>query len=343
MPRVSVIMPVYNTGKYLRETVDSLLKQTFRDFELILVDDGSTDGSGDACDAYAAKDPRVRVKHGRNGGICASRNAGLELARGEWVAFSDHDDYVEPDMLATLVAAAGASGAPLVKCNHVTLRRAPDGKTAPEFSGWRRASGDFAPAELLTPGDIPFFKFLAGTIWDGLYLRSHLESRRLRFDTRFKYGGEDCDFMVRLLATVDRLAWVETSLYRHYYNIGTSTSSGFHPELLEDYLRTAKLERELFPAAFADVNARFASFAEWTVPAIHFVFRNSGGRVKYSERSRWIRRYYGELVGAGARPRMAGLPLKRKLLLAAVRTRLEIPYLILKNLALAFRKHRGML
>ena len=105
-PLISVIMPVYNPGRYFRAAVDSVLAQTLTDFELLLIDDGSTDGSGAICDEYAARDLRVRVKHGRNGGICASRNAGLDLAQGDWLAFCDHDDCVEPDWLATLHEAA---------------------------------------------------------------------------------------------------------------------------------------------------------------------------------------------------------------------------------------------
>ena len=88
VPKVSVIVPVYNSEKYLPETIDSILNQKFADFELILIDDGSKDSSGVICDSYAAKDSRVRVIHKENGGICSARNAGLKIARGEYWHFA---------------------------------------------------------------------------------------------------------------------------------------------------------------------------------------------------------------------------------------------------------------
>ena len=90
--KVSVIMPVYNSGEYLKTAVESILNQSLKEIELILVDDGSTDGSSERCDEYAAKDSRVVVIHQKNGGICNARNAALKIARGEYIGFSDHDD-----------------------------------------------------------------------------------------------------------------------------------------------------------------------------------------------------------------------------------------------------------
>lgn len=101
---VSVIVPVYNVFEYLRRGIDSILSQSFQDFEIILVDDGSSDGSGRVCDDYAASDNRIQVIHKKNGGVCSARNAGLDLARGEWVYFLDPDDMLLPDGLSTLVS-----------------------------------------------------------------------------------------------------------------------------------------------------------------------------------------------------------------------------------------------
>lgn len=100
---VSVIVPVYNAGVYLEKCINSILGQTLRDFELILCDDGSTDGSGAICDEYAARDPRIQVIHQKNGGSSAARNAGIRKASGEFFSFIDSDDYVEPDFLETLL------------------------------------------------------------------------------------------------------------------------------------------------------------------------------------------------------------------------------------------------
>lgn len=93
---ISIIVPVYNTEKYLHRCVDSILEQTYTDFELLLINDGSTDSSGAICDEYAMRDSRVRVFHKENGGVSSARNLGLDNANGEWIAFVDSDDYVFP-------------------------------------------------------------------------------------------------------------------------------------------------------------------------------------------------------------------------------------------------------
>lgn len=103
-PKISVVVPVYNGEKYLGQCIDSILGQTFSDFELILLDDGSPDGSGAICDSYADKDSRVRVIHKANEGINRTRWRGVQEARAEWVSFSDDDDTMEPDALEKLYA-----------------------------------------------------------------------------------------------------------------------------------------------------------------------------------------------------------------------------------------------
>ena len=117
-PKVSVIVPVYKAEKYLRKCVDSILAQTFRDFEVLLVDDGSPDRSGAICDEYARKDPRVRVIHKENGGVSSARQRGLDDARGEYTIHADPDDWVEPNMLEELYAKAKAEDADMVICDY---------------------------------------------------------------------------------------------------------------------------------------------------------------------------------------------------------------------------------
>lgn len=116
--KLSIIIPVYNVADWLPETVDSVLDQTFRDFELILVDDGATDGSGQICDDYAAKDPRVRVIHQKNAGVSAARNTGVAAAKGDYIGFTDSDDIIENDMYALLVSLAEEHDADVVQCQH---------------------------------------------------------------------------------------------------------------------------------------------------------------------------------------------------------------------------------
>ena len=108
MPKLSVIVPVYNTEKYLRECIDSILGQTFTDFELILVDDGSTDSSGAICDEYAQMDERIHVIHQKNGGITVARKSGVRYATGEYVTFVDSDDWIHKDMYRIMLTQEAA-------------------------------------------------------------------------------------------------------------------------------------------------------------------------------------------------------------------------------------------
>ena len=116
IPCISIIVPVYNVEKYLQQCIDSILAQTFRDFELILVDDGSPDNCPALCDAAAEKDSRIRVIHQQNGGLSAARNAGLDAARGEWIGFIDSDDLIEVDMYEAMYHAAQKYQADLAFC-----------------------------------------------------------------------------------------------------------------------------------------------------------------------------------------------------------------------------------
>ena len=102
MCEISIIITVYNSEKYLNKTIDSVLNQNFKDFELILVNDGSTDSSGEICDNYAKKDKRVKVVHQKNGGVSCARNKGVAISHGKYIGFVDSDDYISEDMYELL-------------------------------------------------------------------------------------------------------------------------------------------------------------------------------------------------------------------------------------------------
>lgn len=118
---VSVIIPVYNVERFLRECLDSVICQTYRELEIILVDDGSWDGSGQICDEYAEKDKRITVIKKRNGGVGAARNRGLQAARGKYIYFLDSDDYIVPDAISLLVEAMEDSASDFAVFNGVKL------------------------------------------------------------------------------------------------------------------------------------------------------------------------------------------------------------------------------
>ena len=118
MPKVSIIVPVYKAEAYLHRCVDSILAQTFTDFELLLIDDGSPDRSGEICDEYAQKDSRIRVIHKENGGVSSARQRGLDEAVGEYTIHVDSDDWVEPNMLEELYKKAKQDDADIVICDY---------------------------------------------------------------------------------------------------------------------------------------------------------------------------------------------------------------------------------
>ena len=113
-PTVSIIIPIFNAEAYLARCLDSILAQSYSDWECILVEDGSTDGSGRICDCYAAKDARFRAIHGSNKGVSTARNKGIQLSGGQWFYFCDADDEVMPNALETLIHECDSSGSDLV-------------------------------------------------------------------------------------------------------------------------------------------------------------------------------------------------------------------------------------
>ncbi|WP_270568128.1 glycosyltransferase, partial [Clostridium beijerinckii] len=116
MCKLSIIVPIYNVERYLDKCIDSILNQSFKDFELILVDDGSPDKCGDICNSYSKLDRRIKVIHKQNGGLSSARNAGLDIAVGEYIAFVDSDDWINGDMYDTLYCIAKENNADIVQC-----------------------------------------------------------------------------------------------------------------------------------------------------------------------------------------------------------------------------------
>lgn len=120
-PLLSIIVPVYNTKSYLDRCLDSILAQDFTDYELILVDDGSTDGSGGICDRYAAAHSHIRCLHQPNGGHTCARQNGVRASRGEYIAFVDSDDWIDPGMYRRMGVAAKETGADIIHCNYTAV------------------------------------------------------------------------------------------------------------------------------------------------------------------------------------------------------------------------------
>ncbi|MBR4327909.1 MAG: glycosyltransferase [Bacteroidales bacterium] len=223
MIKVSVIMPVYNSGKYLKTAVESILSQSLTDFELILVDDGSTDGSPDVCDWYASNDNRVIVIHQENGGISNARNAALKIAKGEYVAFCDHDDEYLPGLLEDNYNFGNNNGLDFVKFCRQTI-----------IIDNNKVIGNnvnIIKTNIYGRKDIVdnFGSFLKNRIiecvWDGIFKRQFLLEHNIWFDSFYKSGGEDIDFMFKCMGNVNIFGINGQMYYKHMFRKRFSTSS----------------------------------------------------------------------------------------------------------------------
>lgn len=245
--KVSVIMPVYNSGKYLKTAVDSILNQSLKEIELILVDDGSTDGSSEKCDEYAAKDNRVVVIHEKNGGICTARNAALAIARGEYIGFSDHDDEILPGCYEAAYRYAKENNLDWVKFGRRSLKITNDGVVIREWNV-NHANKIYTP-EQVGENYMNFLRdYQMDSIWDSFFKRSFLEKNHLKLDESFTSGGEDIEFNGQCIRRKPQYGTMEGMYYNHYVRMGFSTSSKFKevnigkalsfPERMNEFLST---------------------------------------------------------------------------------------------------------
>ena len=210
-PKVSVIIPIYNTIRFVENCVRSVMAQTEREIEILLVDDGSTDGSEDVCDRLAAEDPRIRVIHRENGGSASARNEGMDLAGGEYVAFVESDDAAEPEMYTTLLAAAEKTGADLVKCNYFRVSRGVK-KAVNAFDGVAE-EGEIFRAE-----ERPQLFMRHASIWAALYRRDFLVRKGIRFIVTPAATYSDFSFMAAVYAAAESITVVHRPLYGYSYD-----------------------------------------------------------------------------------------------------------------------------
>ena len=121
MKKVSIIIPIYNVEKYLRKCVDSVICQTYKNLEIILVDDGSPDSCPEICDSYVDLDSRIKVIHKQNGGLSDARNTGIDMSSGEYITFVDSDDYIENDMIEILISTLEENHCDISTCNNLIV------------------------------------------------------------------------------------------------------------------------------------------------------------------------------------------------------------------------------
>ena len=223
--RISVIVPVYNKKKYLGACVDSILGQTYRNLELVLVDDASTDGSGALCDQYAAKDGRVRVIHRQNGGPTAACVTGMEQAGGSHFMFIDSDDYVDPCMLEEMEKHLTGRTGEIVCCDHVLEKRK---KTLPVASG--AEPGVYEGAELETEIKAKLLgreqRLLPMSRCMKLCEKSVFAGNEQYYDMTVRMG-DDFHLIYPAFLNSTRVVVMEQAFYYHYRYVGDSIVHGY--------------------------------------------------------------------------------------------------------------------
>lgn len=240
MPVLSIIIPVYNAEKYISSCIDSIRNQTFSDFELILVDDGSTDSCGMICDDYRKLDSRIKVIHQSNSGVSSARNRGIEEARGQFVAMVDSDDTLDKDMYSILINTAISNDVDLVICgieevcgDKVIVRsyNLPDNQVLNENDIINRVlASDFTSENIIN------------SICNKLYKRELIESQYLQFPSRVR--GEDWLFNINYLKVAKSAIYIDKPLY-HYQRHDDSAMSKFLPNQFDLWLENREVRQEL--------------------------------------------------------------------------------------------------
>lgn len=240
LPKISIIVPVYNVELCMRKCIDSILAQTFKDFELILVNDGSTDGSGKICNEYSLKDKRIRIINKENGGLSSARNAGIKAALGEFLGFVDSDDYISPDMYNFLFTLLNKTHADVASCG---LYNCYANKIIPQCK---------SNHSYLLNGEGALALVLEG---EKLYMSAvnKLYRRNLFEKTCFPLGKlyEDAFTIPSILADACLVAVETAPMYFYVHRAGTITTSDFNKndlDIVEAHKKNLDLVRLRFPS-----------------------------------------------------------------------------------------------
>ena len=258
---ISVIVPVYRTEKYLRRCIDSILRQTYKNLEIILVDDGSDDGAPLICDEYAHKDQRIQVIHKKNGGLSSSRNAGLDKAVGKYIAFIDSDDFIANDYVETLYREIKKKSAEFSKIDYKEVY---DEKQICEKSSKQSVIYEGEKVEEA------YFNLRIDSVCVFLY------SRNLIGDTRFIQGvtSEDIPFNFEIFSKAQKLVYIPTVKYYYYHNPKSISNGKFNKNMINyllfrkqiyEYCRSEKKRTEkkaeiLYARAAMGLMARMAIY-----------------------------------------------------------------------------------
>lgn len=233
-PLVSIIVPIYNADKNLKRCIDSILNQTYKELEVILLDDGSSDTSGQICDEYALLDTRVKVVHKENTGVSDTRNQGISMAKGEYIQFLDSDDWITPDATASFVRAATEQACDLVIADfYRVVNERVSQKGAIEEDGLMDRLA-FATNMMQNPAD-----FYYGVLWNKLYKRSVIEEHQVKMDSEISWC-EDFMFNLEYIRHIQSIYVLKVPIYYYVKTKGSLVSQGMSMK------KTVQMKRTVF-------------------------------------------------------------------------------------------------
>lgn len=327
---VTLAVPIYNMERYLPRCMDSLLQQSCRDYEILLIDDGSTDSGGALCDGYAARYPElVRVVHKSNGGLSSARNAGIEHARGEFIIFPDPDDWVEPNYVQAFLERQRKFQADMVVLGHYVDT---ENTSLPERGDdpMQLLSGYEAQRGLLLPPRMQGFSVIK------LYRLDLIRSGGLRFQ-RGMGTTEDLDFAYRYLAHCQRVCYDPSCRVYHYCQRSDSaTRSPFHREKLGTF---KTYEHIIADCADRDPELARQAATEICTSAVNLLWENESGDHPDAQVRQELRRRILRLVPGYLRQSRYGFGRKLQTLMAVVSPRLYMH--LKKNVRAISRKLSG--
>ncbi|MEE3325195.1 MAG: glycosyltransferase [Methanosphaera sp.] len=245
-PKVSIIIPIYNTEKYLDRCMQSVLSQTLKDIEIILVDDESPDNAPMMCDDYAKQDSRIKVIHKKNGGLGFARNSGLEIASGEYVAYLDSDDYVEENMYQQLYETAKEQSYDVVLCGNYFVDRFGRKSTNERMIPYK-IENEVLDVLFATLGAPTFTKqdnILGMSVWGGIYSMELIQKYAIRFPSERQYICEDAIYHIDFFHHAKSVKILNEPLYNYCNNPG-SLSRTFRTDRYEKDKILYKKEYEM--------------------------------------------------------------------------------------------------
>ena len=229
-PQISVILPVFNAGNFLSKCLQSIQIQTFQDFEVLMIDDGSTDNSPAICNTYVEADQRFIYLRKANGGVSSARNLGIDSAKGRYIAFIDSDDFVDPNFFETVVATAEAQQCEILNFGHSYFKDASEIIRNPAFADQESVSRSQLLEVLRHSASNKFLYFC----WSRLFRTDFLKNNQIRFNERSLLGSDSL-FNLEAFLTATRIYAIHFHPYHYIYNDSSLTQRKFKDDLLYKY------------------------------------------------------------------------------------------------------------